>query len=65
MLVCPGLGIRVQQDSAVEVPDGGAGVWYGVTGVVGPTAASQQWAKSNCCGIPSSLQAGDPCSVCG
>lgn len=65
MLLSPRLGIRDQQDSTLEVPDGGAGMCYGVTGVVGPTAASQQWAKYNCCGIPSSLQAGDPCSVCG
>lgn len=35
----PGLGIRDQQDSALEVSDGGSGVGCGVTGLVGPTAS--------------------------
>lgn len=39
MLMGPGLGIRDQQDSALEASDGGSGVGCGVTGLVGPTAS--------------------------
>lgn len=40
-LVCPGPGVEDQQDSAVEVPDWAAGMWYKVMRVVGRPAASQ------------------------